>query len=142
MIIKQQRARADGLPLIDNVPPIPNQLAREIVASHAPELMGSLSSLPVAAASLCSVYKAVVGGKDVAVKVQRPGLREMIAADARLLRAGASAVESVNGADGQRIVRAEAVAAVDEFCSRLFEELDFENEADNLEMFDQVPPAY
>ena len=66
----------------------------------------------------------------------------MIAADARLLRAGASAVESVNGADGQRIVRAEAVAAVDEFCSRLFEELDFENEADNLEMFDQVPPAY
>ena len=62
----------------DNVPPIPNQLAREIVASHAPELMGSLSSLPVAAASLCSVYKAVVGGKDVAVKVQRPGTNDVL----------------------------------------------------------------
>jgi len=124
--------------LQDNVPPIPNKTAREIVASQAPGLMESLSATPVAAASLCSVYKAVVGGRPVAVKVQRPGLREMIAADARLLRLGASAVEGIQGADGQRIVRAEAVAAVDEFCSRLFEELDFENEANNLELFDRL----
>ena len=54
------------------------------------------------------VYRGELRGREVAVKVQRPGIREAVAADAALLRAGASLLES-SGA-----VKAEAVAAVDE----------------------------
>ena len=58
----------------------------------------------------------------MAIKVQRPGIAEQVAADAALLRAGAIALERSG------LVKAYAVAAVDEFVSRIFEEMDFLNE--------------
>ena len=59
------------------------------------------------------------GGQSVAIKVQRPGIAADVAADAWLLRAVAGTLE------GSGAVKAKAVAAVDEFCSRIFEEMDF-----------------
>jgi hypothetical protein len=52
------------------VVPIPDEVARALVAAEAPSLLPSLSASPVAAASLCSVYKAEVDGAPVAVKVR------------------------------------------------------------------------
>lgn len=87
---------------------------------------------PVAAASLAQVYDAMLDGERVAIKVQRPNIREMVNADAALLRLGASAIEATGR------VKAKAVDAVDEFCSRLYEEMDFRNEARNLVKFAEL----
>lgn len=86
--------------------PIPDEVARALVAAEAPSLLPSLSMAPVAAASLCSVYKAEVDGRPVAVKVQRPGIVAQVAADAYLLRLAALGVERLKS-NGRRIVQAE-----------------------------------
>ena len=51
-------------------------------------IYSQISPEPVAAASLGQVYRAVLAadGSEVAVKVQRPGVVEMIAMDVFILR--------------------------------------------------------
>jgi predicted unusual protein kinase regulating ubiquinone biosynthesis (AarF/ABC1/UbiB family) len=93
------------------------------------ELLSTLSMLPIAAASLGQVYKARVNGMDVAVKVQRPRLREQVAVDFLLARWGANFLAETG------LLRSDGVGAVDEYASRLFEELDYINEANNLQKF-------
>jgi aarF domain-containing kinase len=60
------------------------------------QVFSSLSTSPVAAASLGQVYRATLspalGGFEVAVKVQRPGVLEAVALDLHLMRAAAVAV--------------------------------------------------
>jgi predicted unusual protein kinase regulating ubiquinone biosynthesis (AarF/ABC1/UbiB family) len=53
-------------------------------------IFSQISLEPVAAASLGQVYRAVLAsdGQQVAVKVQRPGVVEMIAMDVFILRCG------------------------------------------------------
>ena len=68
----------------------------------------------------------------MAIKVQRPEIRAMVDADAALLRLGASAVERTGK------VKARALDAVNEFCSRLYEEMDFRREAANLMQFNAL----
>lgn len=97
--------------------------------SMAEQLLSTLSELPVAAASLGQVYRARVNGVDVAVKVQRPHLREQVAADFLLARWGATFLTETG------LLRSDGVGAVDEYASRLFEELDYINEANNLKKF-------
>ena len=87
---------------------------------------------PVAAASLAQVYKATLDGETVAIKVQRPGIEAVVDMDAALLRLGASAVERTGK------VKAKALDAVNEFCSRLYEEMDFRREAANLTQFNAL----
>lgn len=93
------------------------------------QLLNTLSVLPVAAASLGQVYRARINGMDVAVKVQRPHLREQVAADFLLARWGATFLTETG------LLRSDGVGAVDEYASRLFEELDYINEANNLKKF-------
>lgn len=78
------------------------------------------------------VYKAWIDEKPVAVKVQRPDLLEAVALDFYLARGIAAAITRLSqgpGFWGRRLaVRSDLVAAVDEYGSRLFEELDYRNE--------------
>jgi len=100
-----------------------------------------MSNTTVAAASLANVYKSTLpSGEVVAVKVQRPDVRLQVAADAMLLRSGAAAVEALRDLRGERLVKAAVVDAVDEFMSRLFEEMDFENEARLVREYQAPPP--
>jgi hypothetical protein len=57
------------------------------------------------------VYRGTLGGRDVAVKVQRPGIAAQVAADAALLRTAAKLLEATG------TVKASAVDAV---AGRLF----------------------
>ena len=66
--------------------------------------------------------------------MQRPGIAARVAADAALLRIAAKVLEATAG----RRFKAQAVAAVDEFASRIFEEMDFANEAKNIRKFDAL----
>lgn len=76
--------------LQDRVPPFSSQ---EAISSIESELKGSISTLfqefdrvPIAAASLGQVHKARLHtGEEVVVKVQRPGLRELLTLDFQAL---------------------------------------------------------
>jgi aarF domain-containing kinase len=112
------------------------------------QLISSLSEHPVAAASIGQVYKGnLVGFGEVAVKVQRPGIRMLVEKDSTLLKAIANFVESIPSIPGQgsnqndkpaRLINTEIVSAVDEFMSRIFEELNYVNEANNAKMFAEL----
>ena len=97
---------------------------------------------PIAAASVGQVYKVFLPsyGKHVAIKVQRPGIRDLVTRDATLLRSVATVLESIPALPNQketnkRAIATELVNAVDEFMSRIFEELDYRNEAQNAITF-------
>jgi ubiquinone biosynthesis protein len=84
---------------------------------------------PLAAASLGQVHRAVLrDGQVVAVKVQRPGIRQQVADDLEALEAVAELVErySETGA------RYEAVALVEQLRRSLLRELDYRIEAENM----------
>lgn len=89
-------------------------------------------TMNVVACGTCSskqVYKASVAGRAVAVKVQRPDLLEAVGLDFYLARAVAKTVTRLSRGPmsfgGRFALRSDLVAAVDEYGSRLFEELDY-----------------
>lgn len=84
---------------------------------------------PVAGASLGMVFKATIDDVDVAVKVQRPEVAISVALDCHIIRTFASIVSRVFD------LRTDWTGAVDDYASRLFEELDYENELRNLQKF-------
>ena len=126
--------------LQDDMGRFSDHLAIDTIREESPELYEDIENVEemlekgsVAAASLCQVYKCRLKTQEVvAVKVQRPNIREQVEADAYLLRLAASYLEKFN------LVEAKAVDAVDEFVSRLFEEMDFENEAENVKKFNSL----
>ena len=86
---------------------------------------------PISAASLGQVHRGVLkGGQAVAVKVQRPGLREQITLDLYIVRNIAAWLNRNIG-----LIRSDLVALIDELGRRVFEEMDYLNEASNAEEF-------
>lgn len=85
------------------------------------------------------MYKAQIDGRTVAVKVQRPDLLEAVGLDFYVARGVARAITRLSRSSeffgGRLVVRSDLVAAVDEYGSRLFEELDYRKEVcDGKEM--------
>lgn len=78
------------------------------------------------------MYKARVDGLAVAVKVQRPDLLAGAALDFFVARGIADSISRLSRSSGffggRLVVRSDLVAAVDEYGSRLFEELDYRKE--------------
>ena len=124
--------------LQDQLPPFPNEIAYQFIEEELgdrPEkIYAELTPDPVAAASLGQVYKGKLKtGETVAVKVQRPGLAQLIALDIYILRSLASWVQT-----NVKRVRSDLVAIVDEFGARIFEEMDYSHEGRNAERFAQL----
>ena len=122
--------------LQDDLPPFDNHLAYNIIESQLDctidQVYRELSSHPVAAASLGQVYRGVLhSGEEVAVKVQRPNLRPILALDLYLMRLGARWL----GPFLPLNLGHDLTLIVDEFGSKLFEEIDYINEAKNAEQF-------
>ena len=118
--------------LQDRVPPFPAELARAIVekAFGRPleSLFASFDASAVASASIAQVHFAVLkDGREVAVKVLRPGMLEAIDDDVALMRQMARWVERWS-ADGKRLKPRQVVA---EFDNYLHDELDLVREAAN-----------
>jgi ubiquinone biosynthesis protein len=86
---------------------------------------------PIAAASLGQVHRAVLrNGRCVAVKVQRPNIREQIADDLDALDDLAQFIDTHTDA-GQRV---QFAGMLDEFRRSLARELDYTQEAQNLKI--------
>ncbi|MEX2499405.1 MAG: AarF/UbiB family protein [Wenzhouxiangellaceae bacterium] len=94
------------------------------------ELFTEVDSVPLAAASLAQVHRArLTDGRQVVLKVRRPGIRSTIEADLRLLRRLADIVESE--APEMRQFRPRDL--VKQFARSLRRELDFAAECRNAE---------
>jgi ubiquinone biosynthesis protein len=118
--------------LQDRVPPFPAAVARGLVekAYGRPieAVFESFDAEPVASASIAQVHFATLrGGREVAVKVLRPGMLKAIDDDLSLLHELARWVERLS-ADGKRLRPREVVA---EFDAYLHDELDLVREAAN-----------
>ncbi|MBN8503895.1 MAG: ubiquinone biosynthesis regulatory protein kinase UbiB [Burkholderiales bacterium] len=118
--------------LQDRVPPFPADESRRLVekALRAPveQHFERFDPEPVASASIAQVHFARLrDGREVAVKVLRPGMLDVIDDDLALLRWLAGWVERLS-ADGRRLKPREVVA---EFDMYLHDELDLVREAAN-----------
>ena len=118
--------------LQDHVPPFPGQEAMALVerAFQRPlsEIFASFDEQPVASASIAQVHFATLkDGREVAVKVLRPGMLPVIEGDLALLRTAAGWVERWSE-DGRRLRPRDVVAEFDKY---LHDELDLVREAAN-----------
>jgi predicted unusual protein kinase regulating ubiquinone biosynthesis (AarF/ABC1/UbiB family) len=122
--------------LQDQLPPFDSALAYRIIERELKhpikEIYIELSPCPVAAASLGQVYRGrLLSGEEVAVKVQRPNLRPVLTLDLYLMRWAAGWLSPwlpLNLGHDLTLI-------VDEFGTKLFEEIDYINEARNAERF-------
>ncbi|MFS8860945.1 AarF/ABC1/UbiB kinase family protein [Synechococcus sp. H60.1] len=122
--------------LQDQLPSFPSQEAFARIESELgrpiSEIYAQISSEPVAAASLGQVYKAQLhSGEWVAVKVQRPHLRERLSLDLYLIRWASTWL----GPWLPLNLGNTLTAVVDEFGYKLFEEIDYLQEGRNCERF-------
>jgi ubiquinone biosynthesis protein len=118
--------------LQDQVPPFATALATaEIERAFGRPLARvyqSFDAQPVASASVAQVHFALLpDGREVAVKVLRPGMLPLIKRDLALLDSSAFLIERLF-ADGPRLKPREVVA---EFARHLYDELDLIREASN-----------
>lgn len=134
--------RADILPveylaafsrLQDQVEPFDREEARRIVAEELEARVSKVFSrfdlVPAASASLGQVHYAQLrDGRPVAVKVQRPEVRERVAIELEALEDMAELMSARSELGG----RFDLVGVVAEFRRSLFDELDYGREARNL----------
>jgi len=118
--------------LQDRVPPFDSAVAMARVEAALGRplavMFQSFERTPVASASIAQVHFAVLhDGREVAVKVLRPGMLPVIDGDIALMRSAAHLLEMVS-ADGRRLKPREVVA---EFDTYLHDELDLMREAAN-----------
>ncbi|NJL87750.1 MAG: AarF/ABC1/UbiB kinase family protein, partial [Leptolyngbyaceae cyanobacterium SM1_1_3] len=122
--------------LQDSLPSFPNAIAEQTIKAELgrlpDEIYAFISPEPVAAASLGQVYRASLHtGEEVAVKVQRPHLLPVITCDLYLMRWGASWLAPYLPLN----LGHDLTLIVDEFGTKLFEEIDYLNEGRNAERF-------
>lgn len=124
--------------LQDRLPPFPTDQAlavmEEDLGRPVYEVFSSISEVPVAAASLGQVYRARLlrDGTEVAVKVQRPGVKSSIALDVLVLRQLMVYVKRF------RKMNSDLPALLDEWATSLFQELDYRQEAANGVKFKEL----
>jgi predicted unusual protein kinase regulating ubiquinone biosynthesis (AarF/ABC1/UbiB family) len=124
--------------LQDQLPGFDSGLAmaciEEDLGAPVDEIYAALEREPISAASLGQVHRGVLpDGQRVAVKVQRPGLREQITLDLYIVRNIAAWLNKNVG-----LIRSDLVALIDELGKRVFEEMDYLNEAANAEKFAEL----
>ncbi len=122
--------------LRDEVPPFPFEKVKEIVETQLKKPLNELFSYfekkPLAAGSVAQVHRAKTkNGEEVVVKVQRPGIKELIEIDLHILYDLASLLER----RFPEIKYYEPTKIVEEFAKALRKELDFIREGRNIERF-------
>jgi len=129
--------------LQDEVPAVPFEAIRTLAEAELgvplERAYAWIDPLPLAAASLGQAHRAVLsdadaeqsGLREVVVKIQRPGIDQIVDVDLRALRKVGGWLSRI------RLVsdRVDAPALVEEFAATSLEEIDYLNEAANAEHF-------
>ncbi len=122
--------------LQDQVPPVPYDDVKEVIRSGTgqfpEELFQHFEQTPLAAASIGQVHKAQLrDAEEVAVKVQRPGIRRIIEVDLEIMLHLAALMERhVEELENQHPTR-----IVEEFARSLEKEINYTIEATHIERF-------
>jgi len=123
---------AELVKLQDAVPPFDGTVARQLIETAlgqpVEKLFRRFDSTPLAAASIAQVHAALLpDGREVIVKVLRPGMHEVIARDIEVLFALAQLVDRYS-TEGRRL---RPVEIVREYQKTILDELDLMREAAN-----------
>lgn len=121
--------------LQDQVPAFPYRLVKKIILkelnNHLEEIFKNFEEIPIAAASLGQVHKAIYSGKEVAVKVLRPNVEKIISNDLKIIKFILVIISS--------IIQSHAIDIFHtihkEFSKMIKQEMDFIQEAQNAERF-------
>lgn len=122
--------------LQDGVPPIDGRLAIDVVEKElgkkTVEIFASFEPQAFASASMAQVHKAtLISGEKVVVKIQRPGIKEVIEADIKVMlymaEVFSSRIPSLKSFDPIGLVR--------NFEDSIVKELDFVHESINIQRF-------
>jgi ubiquinone biosynthesis protein len=126
--------------LVDRVPPVPFEEIREVIeADIGIDVFAQVDPDPVATASIAQTHRALLkSGRDVIVKVRRPGVLEQVELDLDLLRSTARLIEGRSAT--AQILQVEALA--DELETHLRAELNFEEEANNTDIVRRIISEY
>lgn len=122
--------------LQDSVPPLSGEIAKKVVETElkksTDELFAWFELQPFASASMAQVHKATLKtGERVAIKVQRPGIKEVIIEDIKVMY---TVAEIIN----RRVPSARSfdpVGLVRNFEESILKELDFIHESVNAQRF-------
>ncbi len=129
--------------LQDEVPPANNAQVFELLRQQLGNLESRFAHIepqPLAAASLGQVYRAQLRAAEgvappwVVIKVQRPGIEELVRTDLAALRVVSRWVMRYKPIRK----RANVPALMEEFARTLWQELDYVAEADNAERFAEI----
>ena len=120
--------------LQDDVPSFPFSDIQKLIQSEfgtsAAELFDQLDERPLASASIGQVHRAILSdGEAVAVKFQRPGIRKIIEVDLEIMLHLATLAER----HIEDLALHRPVKIVKEFARTLEKEIDYKNEATNME---------
>nr|WP_225741245.1 AarF/ABC1/UbiB kinase family protein [Halorussus halophilus] len=118
--------------LQDEVPPAEWSRAEQVIEAElgpVEEYFDEFDTEAISGASLGQVYTAELDGRDVAVKVRRPGIEDLVEADLRVIRWSLPLLMRFIGQG--RAFSLENLA--DEFSKTIREEMDYSREATMLE---------
>src|SRR5689334_6909655 len=126
--------------LVDEVPPVPFEEIRQVIAEELPsDAFVRIDPEPLATASIAQIHTALLAsGREVIVKVRRPGIEQQIEVDLALMRSTAELLES----HSERAQLLQARALADELEVHLRGELDFVEEANNAELIARIVAEY
>jgi ubiquinone biosynthesis protein len=126
--------------LVDDVPPVAFDQIQQVIGEDLPgDVFVRVDPEPLATASIAQIHTALLrGGREVIVKVRRPGIEEQIQIDLELLRRTAELLE--RRSERAQLLQARALA--DELEVHLRAELDFVEEANNTELVARVLADY
>jgi ubiquinone biosynthesis protein len=126
--------------LVDQVPPVPfAEMDATIRADLGDEVFASIDPEPLATASIAQTHRALLkSGREVVVKVRRPGIAEQVELDVSVIRSTARLL--AGHSETAQLLQIEALA--DELEVHLRAELDFTEEAYNTELISGLVEDY
>jgi ubiquinone biosynthesis protein len=126
--------------LVDEVPPVPfAEIEAVLFEDLDRDLFARVDPSPMATASIAQIHRAqLANGREVAVKVRRPGVVEQVALDLDLIRSTAKLLDKHS--EAAQLIQVAALA--DELEVHLLAELNFEEEAHNAELIAQSIADY
>lgn len=122
---------------LDQAPPVPFDTIRRTVESELglalEDVFESVEQTPLASASVAQVHAAVLRGsrRDVVIKVLKPGVEDTLVTDLNFLYIASRALEII----APDLARASLSAIAKDIRQSMLAEVDFRNEANNIEQF-------
>ena len=117
--------------LTDSCPPVAFELIKKTIEtqllSKAEKILMTIEEKPLASASLAQVHKFKIRGEDFVIKVQRPGLEELVKRDLDALKLAAK----YSSFFLKHYPRVKPLELIEQYENVIFQELDFRIEAAN-----------